>query len=219
MATDRFVNNMSVALFGGTFNPIHLGHLRIAVELAELLGVDSLRMLPCSLPPHREALSVSAEQRMAMLQLAVADYPQLVADDIELQRGGATYTIDTLRQVRRQIGADVPLYLCIGIDVLITLDSWQAWRQLTDYCHLVVSARPNYVLPTSGVLADWINQHRCDDLPQLKQCSAGKLFLCDTTRLAISSTQIRDKVKHSDTIDFLTPAAVVNYIHQQNLYE
>lgn len=219
MATDRFVNNMSVALFGGTFNPIHLGHLRIAVELAELLDVDSMRMIPCSLPPHREALSVSAEQRMAMLQIAVADYPQLVADDIELQRGGATYTIDTLRQVRQQIGEDVPLYLCIGIDVLITLDSWREWQQLTDYCHLVVSARPNYVLPASGVLADWINRHRCDDLPQLKHCSAGKLYFCDTTRLAISSTQIRDKIKHGDGIDFLTPAAVVNYIHQYDLYE
>jgi nicotinate-nucleotide adenylyltransferase len=189
MATDRFVNNMSVALFGGTFNPIHLGHLQIAVELAELLDVDSMRMIPCSLPPHREALSVSAEQRMAMLQIAVADYPQLVADDIELQRGGAT------------------------------LDSWREWQQLTDYCHLVVSARPNYVLPASGVLADWINRHRCDDLPQLKQCSAGKLYFCDTTRLAISSTQIRDKIKHGDGIDFLTPAAVVNYIHQYDLYE
>ena len=219
MATDRFVNNMSVALFGGTFNPVHLGHLRIAVELAELLEVDQLRMVPCSLPPHREALSVSAEQRMAMLQSAVANYPQLIADDIELQRGGATYTIDTLRQIRQQIGNQIPLYFCIGVDVLITLESWQEWQQLGNYCHLVISPRPDYALPSSGALADWIKQHRCDDLPQLKQCSAGKLYFCDTTRLAISSTDIRDKIKHGDAIDFLTPAAVVNYIHQNDLYE
>jgi nicotinate-nucleotide adenylyltransferase len=219
MATGRSVNNMSVALFGGTFNPVHLGHLRIAVELAELLEVEQLRMVPCSLPPHREALSVSAEQRMAMLQMAVADYPQLVADDIELQRGGTTYTIDTLRQIRQQIGSDTPLYFCIGIDALINLDSWQEWQQLCDYCHLVISARPDYVLPSSGVLTDWINQHRCNDLPQLKQCSAGKLYFCDSTRLAISSTDIRDKIKRGNGIDFLTPAAIVNYIHQQNLYE
>ncbi|UVW35711.1 nicotinate-nucleotide adenylyltransferase [SAR92 clade bacterium H455] len=219
MATGRFVNNMSVAIFGGTFNPVHFGHLRIAIELVELLGVDSLHMTPCSLPPHREALTVSAEQRMAMLQIALADYPQLVADDIELRRGGTTYTIDTLRQIRQQIGNDTPLYLCVGVDVLITLESWQEWQQLRDYCHLVISARPGYELPTSGALANWINQHRCDDLPQLKQCSAGKLYFCDTTRLAISSTQIRDKIKHGDAIDFLTPAAVVNYIHQYDLYE
>ena len=112
---------MSVALFGGTFNPVHIGHLRIAVEFAELLEVDSLRMIPCSLPPHRETLTVSADQRMAMLKAALSDYPQLVADDLELQRGGPTYTIDTLRQIRQQIGSDMPLYLCVGVDVLATL--------------------------------------------------------------------------------------------------
>ena len=215
----RSVNNMAVALFGGTFNPVHIGHLRIALEFAELLEVDSLRMIPCSLPPHRETLTVSADQRMAMLKAALVDYPQLVADDLELQRGGSTYTIDTLRQIRQQIGSDMPLYLCIGIDVLATLDSWREWRQLTDYCHLVVSARPNYQLPEAGPLAEWIKQHRCDDLQQLKQCSAGKLHLCDTTMLAISSTEIRDKSRRGETIDFLTPATVVNYIHQHHLYE
>jgi len=139
MAMDRSVNNMSVALFGGTFNPIHNGHLRIAVELAEQLDVESLRMIPCALPPHREALTVSAEQRLQMLKAAIENQPRLVADEIELQRQGPSYTIDTLRQVRAEITSDTPLYLCLGMDVLATIDSWHQWQQLTDYCHLVIS--------------------------------------------------------------------------------
>ena len=219
MAMGRSVNNMSVALFGGTFNPVHHGHLRIAIELAELLEVNALRMIPCALPPHREALAVSAQQRMSMLQAAISKHPRLVADDIELRRDGPSYTIDTLRQIRAEIGSQMPLYLCLGIDVLNSLDSWHQWQQLTDYCHLIISARPEYRLPEHSALAEWINQHRCGNLEQLKQTSAGKLYVCGTSLLAISSTDIRDRISRGDAIDFLTPAAVVNYIQQHHLYE
>jgi nicotinate-nucleotide adenylyltransferase len=96
MATDRFANNMSVAIFGGTFNPVHNGHLRIAIELVELLEVDSLRMIPCALPAHREAPSASPEQRLEMLKLGIGEQSQLIADDIELRRDGPSYTIVSL---------------------------------------------------------------------------------------------------------------------------
>ena len=219
MATGRFVNNMSVAIFGGTFNPVHNGHLRIAIELAELLEVDSLRMIPCALPAHREAPSASPEQRLQMLTLGIGEQPQLIADDIELCRDGPSYTIDTLRLIRQQIGDSTPLYLCVGMDVLSSLDSWQNWQQLTDYCHLLVSSRPGYRVPQSGPLAEWIKERLCDDLPALKQSSAGRLHLCNLTMLAISSTAIRNKISAGAKIDYLTPAAVVNYIQQQHLYE
>ena len=210
---------MSVALFGGTFNPVHIGHLRIAIELAELLQVDSLRMVPCALPPHRQSPSVSAEHRLSMLRAGIANHNKLVADDIELRREGPSYTIDTLRAVRQQIGPDRPLYLCIGLDVLATLDTWRDWQQLTDFCHLIISSRPGCQLPTTGALAEWVKKHRCDDLQQLKLLSTGKLHLCDLTMLAVSSTSIRDKVKRGEAIDYLTPAAVVNYIQQHHLYD
>lgn len=216
---DRFVNNMSVAIFGGTFNPVHNGHLRIASELAELLQVDNLRMIPCALPAHRELPSASPEQRLEMLRLGIGQQTPLVADDIELRRDGPSYTIDTLREIRQQIGDHSALYLCVGMDVLCTLDSWQDWQQLTDYCHLVVSSRPGYQMPESGVLAAWIKQRLCDDLHELKQSSTGKLHLCNLTMLEISSTAIRDKINAGAKIDFLTPAAVVNCIQQQHLYE
>ena len=219
MATGRSVNNMSVAIFGGTFNPVHNGHLRIAIELAELLEVDSLRMIPCALPAHREAPSATPEQRLEMLKLGIGRQPQLIADDIELCRDGPSYTIDTLRAIRAQIGDSPAIYLCIGMDVLASLDSWRDWQQLTDYCHIVVSSRPGYQLPQSGLLADWISARLCDDLQTLKQSSTGKLHLCNLTMLGISSTAIRNKISTGEKIDYLTPAAVVNCIQQQHLYE
>ena len=219
MATGRFVNNMSVAIFGGTFNPVHNGHLRIAIELAELLEVDNLRMIPCALPAHREAPSVSPEQRLEMLKLGIGEQALLQADDIELRREGPSYTIDTLREIRTQIGDSTPLYLCVGMDVLASLDSWRDWQQLTNFCHLIVSSRPGYQIPKSGPLAEWVKARLCDDLPTLKQSSAGKLHLCNSTMLAISSTAIRNKISAAEKIDYLTPAAVVNCIQQQHLYE
>ena len=210
---------MSVAIFGGTFDPVHNGHLRIAIELAELLEVDSLRMIPCALPPHRNTPSVTPEQRLELLRLGIGDHSALVADDIELRRDGPSYTIETLRAIRQQIGDDTPLFLCVGMDVLASLDSWHQWQQLTNYCHLVISSRPGYQLPEKGALAEWIDERLCEDLNRLKQSSAGRLHLCDLTMLAISSTAIRKKLSAGEKIDYLTPAAVVKSIQQQNLYE
>ena len=210
---------MSVAIFGGTFNPVHNGHLRIAIELAELLEVDSLRMIPCALPAHREAPSASPEQRLEMLKLGIGEQSQLLADDLELCRDGPSYTIDTLRAIRAQVGDSTVIYLCIGMDVLASLDSWHDWQQLTDYCHIVVSSRPGYEVPQSGLLAEWISPRLCEDLQALKQSSAGKLHLCNLTMLAISSTVIRNKISAGEKVDYLTPAAVVNCIQQQHLYE
>lgn len=210
---------MSVAIFGGTFDPVHNGHLRIAIELAELLEVDSLRMIPCALPPHRDTPSVTPEQRLELLRLGIGNHSPLVADDIELRRDGPSYTIETLRSIRQQIGDETPLFLCVGMDVLASLDSWHQWQQLTDYCHLVISSRPGYQLPQEGVLSEWIEERLCEDLSRLKQSSAGRLHLCELTMLAISSTAIRKKISAGERIDYLTPAAVANSIQQQNLYE
>ena len=215
----RFASSMSVAIFGGTFDPVHNGHLRIAIELAELLEVDSLRMIPCALPPHRDTPSVTPEQRLELLKLGIGDHSALVADDIELRRDGPSYTIETVRAIRQQIGDETPLFLCLGVDVLASLDSWHQWQQLTHYCHLIVSSRPGYQLPEKGALAEWIDERLCEDLNRLKQSSAGRLHLCDLTMLAISSTAIRKKISAGEKIDYLTPAAVVNSIQQQNLYE
>jgi len=215
----RSVNNIPVALFGGTFNPVHLGHLRIATELAKLLQVQSMRMLPCAFPPHRDKPAVSAEQRLAMLQLAIGEQSTLKADNLELQRTAPSYSIDTVQLVRREIGAQAPLFLCLGMDSLATLDSWQHWHKLLDHCHIVVASRPGWQLPTQGILAEWIAQHRCDDLAAIKKCAKGYVHFCDLIMLDLSSTNIRNRIERGESINFMTPDAVVNYIQEHHLYE
>ena len=212
-------NNMAVALFGGTFNPIHNGHLRIATELAELLQVDHIRMLPCAFPPHRSNPQVTAEQRLAMLQAAIATQPRLIADDSELHRAAPSYSIDTLQSVREQLAPQQPLFFCIGMDALGNINTWQRWQDLLHYCHILVSSRPCTEEPKSGPVADWIAQHRCDDLEALQQKPAGNVYFCDLTMLDISSTAIRNKIARGDSIHFLTPDTVVEYIQQHHLYE
>jgi len=213
----RSVNSRPIALFGGSFNPVHFGHLRIATELAELLQVGSIRMMPCALDP---ALGVAtASQRLEMVQLAISDQVMVQADDIELQMPAPSYSVDTVSLVREQMGAETPLFLCIGMDALNGLDKWRDWRRILDYCHIVVSSRPGWSCPETGSLGDWINSHRCDDLAVLKERVSGKLHFCELTMLAISSTIIRKKIQKGETIRFLTPDSVVSYIQQQRLYE
>ena len=215
----RSASNMSVALFGGTFNPIHFGHLSLADNLVDYLQVESLRLMPCAIPAHRESPSVSAEHRMVMLELATAKNSAMIADDLELKRANTSYSIDTLELVRQDIGAKIPLFLCLGIDALLAINSWHRWTELLNYCHIVACSRPNYQLPKDGALAHWIGQYLCNDLSELKKQSHGYLHLCKIPPLDISSTAIRDSIKCGKNIDYMTSKPVVNYIKQHSLYE
>jgi nicotinate-nucleotide adenylyltransferase len=183
------------------------------------LQVESIRMMPCAFSPHRDKTEVTAKQRLKMLQLAIGEQTLLQAEDIELQRPAPSYSVDTVRLIREQIGPETPLFLCIGMDSLNGLNSWHDWQKIQNYCHIVVSSRPGYKVPESGALADWINTHRCGDLAVMKKTAQGKLYFCELTMLAISSTGIREKVSNGENICFLTPDTVVDYIHQQHLYE
>ena len=215
----RSVSNMSVALLGGTFNPIHFGHLNLANCLVDYLQVESVRMIPCAIPPHRETPSVSAEKRLAMLQLAIDDHPLLTSDDLELRKSTPSYSIETVQQIRQQVGEETPLLFCIGMDSLLTIDSWYHWQQLLDYCHLAICPRPGYKLPIKGHLAEWIEQNLCDDIERVKTLAQGCLHLCKIPLKDISSTAIRDSIKCVQSIDHLTPKSVVNFITKHSLYE
>jgi nicotinate-nucleotide adenylyltransferase len=215
----RSVSNMSVALFGGTFNPVHFGHLRLANELAKLLQVKPMRMLPCAVPPHREEPCASAEQRLAMLELAIDAQPILATDDLELHRAKPSYTIDTLELVRQRIGAQMPLFFCMGMDSLAGINSWHRWRELLNFCHIVVYPRPTWEISSQEELTDWVDQHQCDNLSALKQSPAGHLYICDLPVMDLSSSEIRDYIKQGKNIDHMAPESVIEYIKLHSLYE
>jgi len=205
-------------VFGGTFDPVHIGHLRTALELKSRLQMSCMRLVPCSITPHRAQPVTAAHHRLAMLQAAVAGEPGLVADDLELKRSGPSYSIDTLRKIRAEIGDTEPLYLCIGMDSLGTLPEWHCWQQLIDLAHIVVAGRPGWQLPSSAQMRSWIAAHRVRGLEDLCQFAAGKLLLLELTLLPVSSTQIRAALASGQSVRYLVPDPVLRYVEENGLY-
>ena len=207
-----------IGLFGGTFDPVHIGHLRTALELKTALGLSEMRLLPSAHPPHRAEPQTSAEHRLAMLTLGVGSEPGLAVDDRELRRPGPSYSVDTLREIRTDAGPDTPLCFCIGMDALGGLDQWHRWREIAELAHIVVAARPGWHLPQGGEVLDFVREHRASDISALSSTAAGKLLILDMTLLPISATGIRQALTRDESIRYLVPDAVIEYIRQHKLY-
>jgi nicotinate-nucleotide adenylyltransferase len=205
-------------MLGGTFDPIHAGHLRSAVELREALALDEVRFVPCHVPPHRGAPLANAEQRLQMLELALADEPGLRIDARELARSAPSYSIDTLTELRAELGAQCALSLIVGMDAFAQLHSWQRWQELLDYAHIVVIARPGSTLPQTGAVADLLRAKR-SEASVLKQMSHGRIASIELTPLPISATTIRELIQRGHSPRYLLPDAVWNYIRAQRLYQ
>jgi len=208
----------TLGIFGGTFDPIHIGHLRMALEIKQQLQLDEMRLLPCYLPPHRPTPGATAEARVAMLNLAVQDCAQLVIDGRELQRDKPSYTYDTLCELRAEVGAQVSLCLCMGMDSFATLDSWHNWDQLLQLAHIVVVARPGWLLPEAGAVADLLALHRSEN-DAIMQQAAGAIVLLEQRLLPISATDIRAQIQAGNSPQFLVPDGVWNYIRSNGLYQ
>jgi nicotinate-nucleotide adenylyltransferase len=208
----------AIGLFGGTFDPVHIGHLRTALELRETLGLRRMLLIPSARPPHREQPEVSAGDRLAMLAAAIDDEPGLVADGRELRRTGPSYTIDTLTELRAELGATIALCLCVGMDSLTTLTTWRRWRELTDFAHLVVAARPGWQLPSRGEVADWLAERRCDTVEQLHRQAAGLVLIQTLTLLPVSATQLRADLAAGRSTRYLVPDAALAHIRAHGLY-
>ena len=207
----------TIALFGGTFNPVHFGHLRMALELKERLAFDEMRLLPSHQPAHRGAPEVSAADRHNMLALALENCPELILDDRELQREGATYTVDTLEEMRRELGDDVSISFCMGLDSLLGLPKWHRWETLIELAHLVVVTRPGWQIPQDGDIAKLLAQHR-GDRSHLAGEAAGRILLREQTLLPISATEVRDLIRAGRSPRFLLPERVLDYIENHQLY-
>lgn len=206
-----------IGLFGGTFDPVHIGHLRSALETAELLGLDELRLLPAARPPHREAPQVSAQQRLAMVELAAAGVAPLRVDARELARDKPSYTIDTLESLRAELGTDVQLVLLVGWDAFCGLPTWHRWEELLQHCHLAVLQRPDADTEAPEALRDLLAARSVAD-PNALSGAAGQVTFIWQTPLAVSATQIRALLAQGRSPRFLVPDAVLNYIEAHGLY-
>jgi nicotinate-nucleotide adenylyltransferase len=203
-----------IAIYGGTFNPIHLGHLRVALEIKEIFELDEIRFLPCYQPVLKNSPLVTASMRFKMLQLAVAGQQGFVCDSRELDRGGASYMVETLISLRNEF-PEQSIALLIGNDAFITLKKWYQWQKLFDYAHIIVMTRPNsHKIP----LVPFLKQRFINNSVILKETLAGKLYFQKVTQLAISSTKIRHLLAIERSSRFLIPDNVINYIQQNKLY-
>ncbi|MEZ5573404.1 MAG: nicotinate-nucleotide adenylyltransferase [Halioglobus sp.] len=207
-----------VGVFGGTFDPVHYGHLRSAVELVERLQLKQLRLMPSAQPPHRDTPRCSAAHRAAMVELAVEGEPRLVCDQRELRRSGKSYTIDSLIELRSELGPQIGLCMVLGCDAIQEIPQWHRWQELLDWAHIVVLARPGWTLPRSGAVAQWVRTHRVADTSMLRQKSAGFLALLELRPLAIASTEIREILSTGRSARYLLPQSVLDYIQMHELY-
>ncbi len=206
-----------VGIFGGTFDPVHYGHLRAALEAREALGLDELLLLPAGVPPHRANPRAPAEHRLAMLRLATAGHPELRVDDREVRREGHSYMVDTLSEIRREYPASA-LMLVIGQDAANEFDSWRRWETILELAHLVVMRRPESRVAWSGKLASAMESRMVERPEQLRRQTAGRVLPVELTQLAISSTDIRHRLKSGRSPGFLLPDPVIDYIRNHGLY-
>jgi len=210
-----------VGIFGGTFNPIHFGHLRIAQELADALALDEVKFVPSANPPHKNNVMASAERRCAMVKMTIADNPLFSVDELELNRGGASYTIDTLISLRESLGKDSSLCLMMGSDAFIQLNTWNRWQELLDYAHIVLvqrpSANPQEALPSE--VKALLRDHYTDQHADLNNENSGAIIMQQIAARDVSSTHIRHLLQHGESVRHLMPDVVVKYINQHQLYQ
>jgi len=206
-----------IGIYGGTFDPVHFGHLRPALEVQEALGLKEVRFVPAGQPPHRDMPYATAAQRLAMLRAAIDDQPGFVVDEREVQRAGPSYMVDTLASLRAELGAQ-PLCLILGYDAFLGLASWHQWPRLLELAHLVITHRPGWNNDDlDAVLQDLITQH-AKTAAQLSQTPAGGVTLVEVTQLDISATRIREQLRAGQDIRYLLPEVVYEMIREQNLY-
>ena len=209
-----------LGIFGGTFDPIHYGHLRLAETAREALGLGRVRLIPAGQPPHRATPGAAGAHRLEMARLAAADNPAFEVDPAEVEAAQASYTILTLERLRAELGPRRPLVLLLGVDAFLGLPSWRRWTELFDFAHLAVANRPGYALDGAVMPAGLAEQasRRQATPASLAIAPAGGLVQFDMTPLAISATDIRARNAAGQSLRYLLPPAVLDYISRHQLY-
>jgi len=208
------------ALFGGTFDPIHYGHLKPVEILANQIGLQRVTIMPNNVPPHRPQPEASAAQRKMMLELAIADKPLFQLDERELRRDSPSYTAQTLQEWRAEQGPETPLAFIIGQDSLLTFPGWYQYQTILENSHVIVCRRPGYALTMKEEQhQQWLEAHLTYQVEDLHTLPAGKIFLAETPWFDISATLIRQRLQQGLPCDEMLPLSVLRYIRQQGLYQ
>jgi nicotinate-nucleotide adenylyltransferase len=206
-----------IGIFGGTFDPIHYGHLRSAFEMMQALRLSEVRFIPAGDPPHRGTTFAKAQSRLEMVRAATDGQPGFVVDERELRREGPSYTIETLNSLRED-HPDAPIGLIVGMDAFLGLTSWHRWDELLDLAHIIVAHRPGWKAPDMGALGEIIDRHGTHRVRDLHENAHGYIHIHAVTQLEISSTEIRDLVAAGRDPRFLMPDVVRDIIIENNCY-
>jgi nicotinate-nucleotide adenylyltransferase len=213
---------LRLGILGGTFDPIHFGHLRLAEEVGEGLKLERVYLVPAALPPHKEVRPVTPfRQRVAMARLAARESPLLEIHDLEGRREGFSYSVETLRQFHGLFGPSTELFFIVGMDAFLEIETWKEYQALFGYAHFVVIKRPGF---PSGKLEPFLASlglgiERTGESNVFAGASGNKVIYMEVTMMAISSTGIREKVAAGKSIRFLVPEEVRSYIIKKRLYE
>jgi len=206
-----------IGLFGGTFDPIHYGHLRTAFELLQALKLAQVRFLPTGNPPHRDDALAPSELRLEMVRAAIAGQPGFVVDDREIRRSGVSYSIDTITDLRREY-AERSLCLLLGMDAFLGVPTWHRWREIFDLAHVVVAHRPGWKAPITGPLGEVMVDRGTGSVRELHEQRAGRVLVHAVTQLEISSTELRQLVLSGKDLRYVVPDAVREIIVRTGCY-
>lgn len=212
----------TIGLLGGTFNPIHFGHLRIAETLSEALRLDEVRFIPAANPPHKVMPLVNATARAKMVEIAIRDNPLFRLDTLELNRSGYSYTVDTLLSLRAELGNEVSLVLLMGSDAFSNLHTWHRYNDILQLCNIALVQRlptEEQALPLAKELDDLMRAHFSDNVNDVSMKPNGIITVQAMAPLAITSTDLRERLRQKMSARYLMPDAVIAYLLEQQLYK
>ncbi|MEI8035896.1 MAG: nicotinate-nucleotide adenylyltransferase [Betaproteobacteria bacterium] len=209
-----------VGILGGTFDPIHMGHLRLAQEVAEAVSLTQVLFIPVGEPPHRPGPQTSGRHRAQMVRCAIQDNALFAIDERETQRTGPSYTVQTLRELRHELGPQTPLCMIVGADAFLGLPGWYCWEEIFTLAHVVVAHRPRSELTTLPfALAEQYGVRHRAQAVQLQNSAAGGIFQIPITALDISATDVRTRLQRHLSVKYLVPQGVIHYINEQQLFK
>lgn len=207
-----------VGVFGGSFDPIHFGHIKPNLELIEECSLDHIRLVPCKVSPEKERVYAATRHRWSMLSTVADNVAQFVADPIEIERSTPSYSYETLRMLRDSGCSKTRFAWILGMDAFLSFPQWYRASEILEIAHLIVLQRPGFFPPASGAAKVLMDKHGCRDVRELASSEAGSIYFAKTRLFDVSSTAIREMIRAGEPVKYLLPGSVWSYIQRNNLY-